>query len=60
VLEQVTEVIDPLERKTTKEYDAAGNLTKLTDPARHTKTNICDPANRFKETTYSDGKTHSV
>jgi RHS repeat-associated protein len=60
VLEQVTEVIDPLARKSTKEYDSAGNLTKLTDPAKRTTTNTYDPTNKLKETTYSDGKTHSV
>jgi RHS repeat-associated protein len=60
VLEQVTEVVDPLLRKTTKEYDKAGNLTKLTDPAKRVSTKVYDAANLLKETTYSDGKTHSV
>jgi RHS repeat-associated protein len=60
VLEQVTEAVDPLGRKALKEYDGAGNLTKLTDAAKRTTTNTYDPANLLTETTYSDGKTHSV
>ena len=36
VLEQVSEVIDPLSRKTTKEYDAAGNLISVTDATKRT------------------------
>ncbi len=60
ILGEVTEVIDPLSRKTIKEYDAAGNLTTLTDPLGRTTTYVYDPANRLKEVTYSDGKTHSV
>jgi RHS repeat-associated protein len=60
VLEQVAEVSDPLARTTKKEYDAAGNLVKSTDPAKRVTTNTYDAANRLKETTYSDGKTHAV
>jgi RHS repeat-associated protein len=59
-LEQVVELVDPLSRKTTKEYDRAGNLTKLTDPAKRVITNVYDPANLPKETTFSDGKTHAI
>ncbi len=57
---EVTEAIDPLKRKMLKEYDAAGNLTKLTDPEKRVTTYTYDAANRLKEITYSDGKTHSV
>jgi YD repeat-containing protein len=32
ILGEVTEIIDPLGRKTTKEYDNAGNIKILTDP----------------------------
>ena len=32
-LEEVEEVVNPLGKKTLKEYDAAGNLVKLTDPS---------------------------
>ena len=60
LLEETTEVIDPKERKTYKEYDAAGNLTSLQDAAGRTTTYIYDPANRLKEVSYSDGKTHAV
>jgi RHS repeat-associated protein len=59
-LEQVTEIVDPKSRKTTKEYDGAGNLTKLTDALKRTTTYAYDPANRLKEVSYSDGKTHAV
>ena len=57
LLEEVTEVIDPLGHKTTKEYDAAGNLKDVTDPAKRTTTYTYDPANRLTEVSYSDGKT---
>jgi RHS repeat-associated protein len=57
---EVTEVVDPLSRKTTKEYDAAGNLKTITDPLKRTTTYTYDPANRLTEVSYSDGKTHSV
>ena len=59
-LEQVTEIIDPLGRKTTKEYDAAGNL-KSTDRPRKTHHHLhLRSANRLKEVSYSDGKTPTV
>jgi RHS repeat-associated protein len=60
ILEQATEVIDPLSRNTTKEYDKAGNLAKVTDPAKRITTNVYDPGNILKETTFSDGKTHAI
>ncbi len=60
MLEQVTEIVDPKERKTTKEYDGVGNLKALTDAEKRTTTYTYDPANRLKEISYSDGKTHAV
>jgi RHS repeat-associated protein len=60
VLEQIVEVIDPLGRKTVGEYDLAGNLVKLTDAAKRSTTNVFDVANRLKETSSSDGKTHTI
>ena len=60
VIGEVTEVVDPLGRKTIKVYDKAGNLTSLTDPAKRTTTYKYDPANRLKEITYSDGITPTV
>ncbi len=52
-----TEVIDPLARKTTKEYDAAGNLKAVTDAKARTTTYTYDTANRLTKIVYSDGKT---
>jgi YD repeat-containing protein len=40
----------PLGRKTTKEYDAAGNLVKLTDPAGRTTTYTYGQLDRLTET----------
>jgi len=57
---EVIEVIDPLGRRTTKEYDGAGNLKTLTDAAKRTTTYSYDAANRLKEVSYSDGKTHAI
>lgn len=56
-VEEITEVTDPLGRKTTKEYDLAGNLKSLTDAAKRTTTYKYDAANRLEEVSYSDGKT---
>lgn len=58
LLGEVTEVIDPKERKTTKEYDGAGNLVASTDAAKRRTTYSYDPGNRLKQVSYSDGKTH--
>lgn len=60
MLEEVTEVVDPLGRKTTKTYDGAGNVSSVTDPLKQTTTYEYDAENRAKKVTYSDGKTHSV
>ncbi len=60
LLEEITEVLDPLSDKTIKEYDPAGNLTKVTDAAKRVTTYSYDPANRLKEISYSDGKTHAI
>jgi RHS repeat-associated protein len=57
VLEQPVEIIDPLERKTTETFDAAGNLKTKKDPDGRTTTYAYDNANRLKEVTYSDGVT---
>jgi RHS repeat-associated protein len=56
----VIEATDPLERKTTKEYDGAGNLKAMTDAAKRTTTYTYDAGNRVKEIAYSDGITHGV
>jgi RHS repeat-associated protein len=53
ILEQPVETIDPLERKTTRTFDAAGNLKTKTDPEGRTTTYVYDKANRLKEVTYS-------
>jgi RHS repeat-associated protein len=60
VLEQVTEVVDPLVRKTTKTYDAAGNLETVKDPAGRTTTYTYDKANELAKISYSDGITPAV
>jgi RHS repeat-associated protein len=60
LLEEITEEIDPLSRKTLREYDKAGNLEKLTDPEKRTTTYKYDPAGLLEEVSYSDGKTHAV
>jgi RHS repeat-associated protein len=57
ILEQPVEVIDPLERKTTETFDAAGNLKTKKDPDGRTTTYAYDNANRLKEVSYSDGIT---
>ena len=59
-MEEVEEVVNPLGKKTLKEYDAAGNLVKLTDPAKRTTTYTYDPANRLTEVSYSSGKPATV
>ena len=56
----MTEVIDSLKRNTLKEYDTAGNLTKLTDPLKRVTTNTYNEASQLTETSYSDGITHAV
>jgi RHS repeat-associated protein len=60
LLEQLTETIDPLERKTTREYDKAGNLEKLKDPEGRTTTFTYDKANRLTKKSYSEIATHAV
>jgi RHS repeat-associated protein len=60
VLEQVAEVVDPLARKTLKEYDKVGNLTAVTDPLKRTTSYVYDGDNRRSQITYSDGKTPTV
>ncbi|MBS1885257.1 MAG: RHS repeat-associated core domain-containing protein, partial [Actinobacteria bacterium] len=59
-LEELTETIDPLERKTTREYDKAGNLEKLKDPEGRTTTFTYDKANRLTKKSYSEVGTHAV
>jgi RHS repeat-associated protein len=49
-----------LGHKTLKEYDAAGNLIALTDPAERITKYTYDAANRLSEVSYSDGKTPAV
>jgi RHS repeat-associated protein len=60
LLEETTEESNPLGHKTKKEYDAAGNLVKLTDPTGRTTTNTYDPANRLAEVSYSSGNPSTV
>lgn len=57
ILEQPVEIIDPLERKTTSTFDAAGNLKTQVDPDGRTTTYGYDSADRLKEVSYSDGIT---
>jgi len=60
LLEQPTETIDPLERKTTRTYDAAGNLKEVKDSEGRTITFSYDAGNRLKEINYSDVGTPDV
>jgi RHS repeat-associated protein len=60
LLGEVTEEINPLERKTKKTYDAAGNLKTVEDPEKNTTTNGYDSANRLIEVKYSTGKPATV
>jgi len=60
LLEEVEEEVNPLGKKTLKEYDTAGNLIKLTDPSKRTTTNKYDPANRLDEISYSSGKPATI
>ena len=57
VLEQPIETVDPLERKTTRTFDAAGNLKTLKDPDGRTTTYSYDKADRLTGISYSDGVT---
>ncbi len=59
-LEEVTEEVDPIGRKTKSEYDHAGQLKKLTDAAGRTMTYTYDPGDRLTEVRYSEGKTAAV
>jgi RHS repeat-associated protein len=60
LLEEIEEEVNPLGKKTLKEYDAAGNLVKLTDPAKRTITYKYDPASRLEEVSYSSGNPATV
>ena len=55
ILGEVTEEVNPLSKKTTKEYDAAESLVSVKDPAGRTTTYKYDPANRLTEVSYSSG-----
>ena len=59
-LEEIVEETDPQGHTTARNYDLAGNQTKLTDPASRTTTYTYDPGNRLTEVSYSDGKTATV
>jgi RHS repeat-associated protein len=50
-------VIDPLGRKTLEEFDAAGNLKALIDPAERKTSYVYDKADRLTGISYSDGTT---
>lgn len=60
ILEQPIETIDPLERKTTRTFDAAGNLKTTKDPDGRTTTFSYDKADRLTGISYSDGITPSA
>ncbi|MGC2372388.1 MAG: RHS repeat-associated core domain-containing protein [Solirubrobacteraceae bacterium] len=60
LLEEVTEEVDPLTRKTKKKYDAVGNLTEVEDAEGRTTTYKYDPANRLTEIVYSEGTKPTV
>jgi RHS repeat-associated protein len=59
-LEQSIETIDPLERRSKGEYDAAGNLKKTEDALGRTISYTYDAADRLKEVNYSEEATHDV
>ncbi len=59
-LGQLTETIDPLERKTKQEYDAAGNLKKTEDALGRTVSYAYDNADRLKEVNYSEASTADI
>ncbi|HEX7246072.1 MAG TPA: DUF6531 domain-containing protein [Solirubrobacterales bacterium] len=60
VLGEVVEEIDPLSRITTKEYDAAGNLEKVTDALSRTTKYTYDAADRPTKVDYSEEATPDV
>jgi RHS repeat-associated protein len=60
VLEQPIETIDPLERKTVREFDSAGNLEAVIDPLKRVTTYTYDPANRLEGISYSEEATPDV
>jgi YD repeat-containing protein len=61
--EEPTEIIDPLRRKIKKEYNNAGDLTRIEDPSEIEERNTYlgyDSANRLTSKSYSDEKTPHV
>jgi RHS repeat-associated protein len=60
LLEQVSEEIDPLERKTIRKYDPVGNLKEVKDGEGRTTTYTYDLGNRLKEVKYSEAATKPV
>jgi RHS repeat-associated protein len=60
ILGEISESTDPLGRKITREYDKAGNLESVTDPAKRKASYTDDAANRLIELAYSDGTTPTV
>ncbi len=52
-LEEITEETDPLGHKTTKEWEAAGNLAKVTEPGTRAVTYTYDKSNRLTGIEYS-------
>ncbi len=60
VLEQPIETIDPLKRKTVREFDPAGNLEAVIDPLKRVTSYTYDPADRLEEISYSEEATPNV
>jgi RHS repeat-associated protein len=60
VLEQPVETIDPLKRKTVREFDPAGNLEAVIDPLKRATAYTYDPANRLEGISYSEEATPDV
>jgi RHS repeat-associated protein len=60
VLEEPIEIIDPLKRKTTQTFDAAGNLKTVTDPVKRVTAYAYDPVNRLEGISYSEEATPDV
>jgi RHS repeat-associated protein len=60
ILGEPIETIDPLERRTIRTYNPAGNLATRKDTDGRTTTYSYDKADRLREVSYSDGITPKV
>ncbi|HEY1687933.1 MAG TPA: DUF6531 domain-containing protein [Solirubrobacteraceae bacterium] len=56
----VSEVVEPLERTTTKTYDVDGALHTITTPEGQTATYAYDRDGQLESVSYSEGGTHEV